>query len=264
MSDRDTTGKEMARSIAQYLGTDWMTWTEQPLGSVQYGNAHRVDVFAMSKSYKFVTRVYEVKISRADFQNDVFEGKYKNYLPFCNYLYFATPSGLITKSEVPKSCGLITFGEKGWNAVKAATHRDIKLDQDFIMALLMKGYQDNYERYRDLENKRYSKTWEYGGFTSAAQEFGLKLAHDVTHCQDYERRAKELTEKIESIAGQKFQDIGFAFQWLDREVTTLLNKRKYGSEAADVLELAFRLYDGYTYDIAHKLREIADRLEPKS
>jgi hypothetical protein len=263
-NERDTTGRELARSIAQYLSTDWMTWTEQPLGSVQYGNAHRVDVFAMSKSYKFVTRVYEVKISRADFQKDVMEGKYKSYLPFCNYLYFATPQGLVKKDEVPTGCGLLVYGDKDWNAVKAATHRDIKLDQDFIMALLMKGYQDNYEKYRDLENKRYSKTWEYKGFADAAQEFGLKLAYDVTHSQEYVARANELKEKIETIANQKFGNINDAYYWLNHEVNTLLNKRKYGKEAAEVLEIAMHLYDGYTYEIARELRKIADRLEPKT
>jgi hypothetical protein len=264
MSERDTTGKDLARSIAQYLGTDWMTWVEQPLGSVQMGNAHRVDVFAMSKSYKFVTRIYEVKVSRSDFQKDAFEGKYKNYLPFCNYFYFATPSGLIKKDEIPKGCGLITFGEKGWNAVKSPSHRDVKYDYDFMQALLMKGYQDNYERYRDLENKRYGKTWEYPGFADAANEFGLKLAHDVTHGQEYEKRAKELKEKIETIAGQKFQDIGFAFGWLDQEVSNLLNKRKYGKDAAAILDIVMKVYDGNTWTAARNLREIADRLEPKS
>jgi hypothetical protein len=222
---KDDTGRELARSIAQYLGTGWMTWVEQPLGSVQYGNAHRVDVFAMSKSYKFITRIYEVKISRSDFQKDAFEGKYKNYLPFCNYFYFATPSGLVKKDEIPTGCGLITFGEKGWNAVKSPHHRDVKYDTEFMLALLMKGYQDNYERYRDLENKRYSKTWEYDGFALAANEFGLKLTYDITHAQQHVEQANEIKEKIEAVANQKFQDVSWAYSWLDREVTTLLNKR---------------------------------------
>jgi hypothetical protein len=262
-NERDTTGRELARSISQYLGNQWMTWVEMPLGSVQYGNAHRVDVFAMSKSYKFVTRIYEVKISRGDYQKDVTEGKYKNYLPFCNYFYFATPSGLVKKDEIPQGCGLITFGEKGWNAVKSPFHRDVKYDSDFMQALLMKGYQDNYERYRELENKRYGKTWTYPGFADAAQEFGLKLAYDVTHAPYYIEETNKLKEQIETIAKQKFNDINGAHHWLHNEVTTLLNKREYGKEAGEILEIAMHLYDGYKWDITNKLREIADRLEPR-
>jgi hypothetical protein len=263
-SKKDDTGRQLARSIAQYLGDQWMTWVEMPLGSVQYGNAHRVDVFAMSKSYKFVTRIYEVKISRSDFQKDLFEGKYKAYLPFCNYLYFATPSGLIQKNEVPKGCGLITFGEKGWSGVKGPVHHDVKIDPELMMALLMRGYQDNYEKYRDLENRRYEKNWEYKGFADAANEFGLKLSYDVTHAQEYVERVNELKENIEKIANQKFNDMGSAYQWLYREVDNLLNKHKHGKEAAQVLEIAMNLYDGLTWGTARELREIADRLEPKT
>lgn len=259
----ESNGRELCKSIAQYLGDRWMTWVDQPLGSV-WQNCPRADVLAIAKSYSpVVIRVYEVKISRGDFQRDVFEGKYKSYLPFCNYLIFATPAGLIKKDEVPEGCGLITYGEKGWRAVKSPNKRDIVISQDFMLCLLMKGYQDNYERYRDLENRRMAKNWEYQGLVGAAAEFGLKLSYDITHSQYYVEQANGLKMQLEAILGQKFENVGFAFQRLEREVHILLNKQKYGKEAGEILQIAMQLYDGFAWETGRKLREIADRLEPK-
>jgi len=260
----ESNGRELCKSIAQYLGDRWMTWVDQPLGSV-WRSCPRADVLAITKSYSpVVIRVYEVKISRGDFQRDVFGGKYKSYLPFCNYLIFATPAGLIKKDEVPEGCGLISHGEKGWRTVKSPNKRDIVISQDFMLCLLMKGYQDNFARYRDLENKRLVKNWEYGGLADAAREFGIKLSYDIVHSEEYLERAVKLKEQIESLAGQKFQDISSAFSWLNREVSNLLGKHKYGGEAAEVLEVALDLYDGRNWNITHKLREIAERLESKT
>lgn len=259
----ENNGRELCKSIAQYLGDRWMAWVDQPLGSV-WQSCPRADVLAIAKSYSpVVIRIYEVKISRSDFQRDVFEGKYKSYLPFCNYLYFATPSGLTKKEEIPEGCGLITCGDKGWKGIKSPYKRDISISQDFMLCLLMKGYQDNYERYRDLENKRLTKTWEYKGLADAAQEFGLKLSHDITHSQLYLEQTNELKGKIEALSGQKFQGIDSAVWWLKHEVNTLLNKHKYGQEAGELLEVVLHIYDGYTWDVTKTLREIAERLESK-
>jgi hypothetical protein len=256
-------GRELSKSIAQYLDGKWMTWVDQPLGSV-WQNCPRADVLAIAKSYSpVVIRIYEVKISRGDFQRDIFEGKYKSYLPFCNYLYFAIPSGLLKKEEIPEGCGLVTYSDKGWRAVKSPVKREISISQDFMLCLLMKGYQDDYARYRDLEKKRLGKNWEYKGLADAAQEFGLKLSYDIAHSQHYAERAKVLREEIEKIAMREFNDLSLAFSWIEHEVNSLLNKYKYGKEAGELLQLVMQLYNGETWNITKKLKEIAERLKSK-
>lgn len=119
----ENSARELSKSISRYLCDKWMTWVDQPLGSV-WQACPRADVVAVAKSYSpIIVRIYEVKVSRSDFQRDIFEGKYKSYLPFCHYLYFAVPAGLLKKEEVPEGCGLVTFRDKNWHAVKSPIKR---------------------------------------------------------------------------------------------------------------------------------------------
>lgn len=85
-----------------------------------WGGGGQIDVFALKPSWSAPNpTVYEVKISRADFMGDTQSGKYRKYLPFCRRLYFAVPSGMLTKAEVPDGMGLIVRGDNGWHTVKA-------------------------------------------------------------------------------------------------------------------------------------------------
>ena len=71
-----------------------------------FHSARRIDAYAYNTK---ATWGYEIKISRKDFTND---GKWKEYLQYCNYFYFVAPEGLINKSELPERIGLI---EVSWH-----------------------------------------------------------------------------------------------------------------------------------------------------
>lgn len=102
-----------------------------------------LDVAAMRLSWSRPRLTgYEVKISRADFLADVRPGKYRNYLPSLERLYFAVPRGLIDKRECPVECGLLFRGEKGWYSARSAPARPVAPERHagFVQALLFRHY----------------------------------------------------------------------------------------------------------------------------
>ncbi len=112
--------------------------------------------------------VYEVKVTRQDFRGDTQTGKYRRYLPYCRRLYFAAPSGLLKKGDVPEGMGLCVRTENGWHTIKAPK---IQGDPDgfheILFSLLLKTHPDGFtpptrvERvrkmmeYKDLREARY-------------------------------------------------------------------------------------------------------------
>jgi hypothetical protein len=256
----DFNGRELSESLARFL-VDWMVWTNQPLGSVQHSNAPIVDVLAISKSYSStIVRIYEIKVSRGDFQRDVMNGKFLKYMEYCNQFYFATPLKLITKEELPQGCGLITFNpdRNSWRTAKVAPRKDCTLPLDVMMSLLIKGYQNHFEEYRRLELERFR---DYKDLGEATIRFGLKLSEDIVYGQRYSGIITGIKSEIEKLAGKQFYDIGWAVDWLRREVKEKLGQLRWGKDAAELLRLSIDLSKGNTWGLAKQLKEIAEKLE---
>lgn len=72
-----------------------------PLTEFRLTNRRRVDVCALGSEGKFT--VVEVKSSLADFRSD---GKWQEYLPFCDVFYFAVAPEF-PREVLPDDCGLI-------------------------------------------------------------------------------------------------------------------------------------------------------------
>lgn len=72
-----------------------------PLTEFTLRNGRRADVIGMSGSGAIA--IVEIKTSEADFRAD---GKWPEYLPFCDSFYFAVPEGF-RHHILPESCGLM-------------------------------------------------------------------------------------------------------------------------------------------------------------
>lgn len=252
-------GRDLGEDLARTLdGAGWMTWTNQPLGSVQQDHVPVADVLAIEKSYHAIVKIYEVKISRGDFQRDVSEGKYLSYMKFCHQFYFATPAKLIDKRELPEGCGLTVHGDKSWRSLKVAPRHDCQIDLNLLLALLMKGYQNHFEEYRRLDLE-YLKT--YPGLVSAASKFGVRLSRDIVDATVALPAAEKLKLEIEKVAGRQFDSLDWAVHWLRQEVDTLLGKYKYGEDAGELVEIALRLMKGSAWGVGRNLLEIADKFK---
>lgn len=113
------------------------------------------DVVAVKPSYtRFCLSIYEIKVSRADFQSDVRSEKYKGYLDHSHRLYFATPAGMVTKDEIPEEAGWIVRGTSGWKVMKAAPAREINIPEETMMSLIFKK---QYQTVRERRTERLLK-----------------------------------------------------------------------------------------------------------
>lgn len=146
----DALAEDLARHLAGY-STPMVVWTDMQLGP---SGSARPDVYTIEKTYSALrARVFEVKVSRADFLSDVTSGKYLRYAAFAGSITFATPAGLVNKDEVPKGCGLITRSVDGvWRYQKKPTLQPTPdLPRSAWLKLVIDGCQ------RERENLRLSK-----------------------------------------------------------------------------------------------------------
>lgn len=135
-----------------------IVWTE-----VTLPDGGRADVYAFRPWGSFRDQtVYEVKVSRSDFWNDVNKGKYRKYLPHCHRLFFVVPAGLVKKAEVPEGCGLITRQPHGgFRVVVPATRREIEDPPiEWLWDLLGRTWFEDTRKVRDLKERT---TWESNG-----------------------------------------------------------------------------------------------------
>lgn len=165
------THKDLCYDLAEAKGTKFI---EVPLGSVwlnRYEGPGQADVITIKPSYnRFNLDIYEVKVTRSDFLQDIRKHKYEKYLPHCNRLYFAVKSGICKKEEIPDSVGLIVRGEKGWSTIKTAKKRDVVFEQQMMLSLLFfngrvynKGRIDKAKKAHHVNNTYYVNDLKFLG-----------------------------------------------------------------------------------------------------
>lgn len=126
-------------------GSTWMT----PKGDMKI-----LDALAIRKSWTNPCFTgYEVKVSRGDFLRDA---KFYTYEELCNCLYVVCPKGMIERTELPESVGLIYYDPESKNLVtrKKAIYRDITYSPNMLLYII----------YSRLDSDRipfYSSTREY-------------------------------------------------------------------------------------------------------
>lgn len=174
------THNELAEDLARHVrGERTMTWTDLQLGP---SGSVRPDVLAIDKSYVAPNpRVWEVKVSVADFRADVTAGKWMAYLKHAGSVTFACESGLIKPADVPPICGLTVRGDTGWRTLKKATPSPVELPRDTWLKLLIDGIEREGLKHRQL---RY-ETWKQNdGFL---KRYGHEAARFVADAASVQR-----------------------------------------------------------------------------
>jgi hypothetical protein len=149
------THREACFDLAEAKGTRFV---EVPLGSkwLNWGGVSQADVITVKPSYnRFNLDIYEVKVTRSDFLQEIKKKKYEASLPHCNRFYFATLSGVAKAEEIPDGLGLIVRGENGWSTVKAAKKREVQFDQQMMLSLLFFNGRVYNRRRDDLGRQAY-------------------------------------------------------------------------------------------------------------
>lgn len=100
----------LARGVARALAD----MGYQSIAEFRIGQGRRVDVVGLDRGSRFI--VVEIKTSPADFRGD---GKWPEYLPFCDRFFFAVPEDF-PREILPDEHGLMVADEFGAAIVRAA------------------------------------------------------------------------------------------------------------------------------------------------
>jgi len=195
-------------------------------------------------------QIYECKADRGDFHKDLRSSKWMRYLPYCNRFAFATPAGMLKKTEVPEEAGLIVLGSD-WRTVRMAPHRaDGGLGEHEYLSLLFasdrwyRGVRDVADRKRHIQNAFEHPDWPGVSLRSI---FGREVAERLQACE----RATTASVRVSRLAGEL---IAFAREtlevdpelsdWRAVEAMKLQMAGGFSVEAMELLQAVGRLLVG--------------------
>lgn len=178
---------DLAHNLALHLlHKDRMVFEDLPCGSA---GSQRPDVLVMSKSYTKPNPIaYEIKVSVSDFRSDVTSAKWRGYLKYAWGVSFAVPKGLITKTDLPDGCGLVTYNGEGWSTVKRPTLSPCPLDTEFMLKLLIDG-QRRQTTPEPLKNRGFDR---YACDAALRKKWGKDIAAKLHFLDEYPAKKREL------------------------------------------------------------------------
>lgn len=167
------------------------------------GSNVRMDAVAIKKSWSQPNIIgYEIKVSRADFEQD---HKWPKYYEQCHTFSFVCPRGLIQPEELPEDVGLIWFNpDKGTLYTKRkAKYRAIELHAGLLLYIIMNRiaseripvYSDTEAFLRDYVNNKKSRN-ELGCNVKSKMAKEIQTLNDEV--ESLQRRVKRLNDYEES------------------------------------------------------------------
>lgn len=169
------------------------TWFTVP------GDMKILDALAIRKSWANPCFTgYEIKVSRGDFLRD---SKFYRYEEICNCLYLVCPKGMIERTELPESVGLMYYDpeKKTLTTKKKAIYREITYSPDLLLYIIYSrldsdrypffdSKREYFEEY--VAQKKNSKNLAYSVKTRLVQENAdlINQVEAIRHFQqEYER-----------------------------------------------------------------------------
>ena len=171
------------------------------------------DYLAITKS--MMAYEVEIKISRADFKNDLKKktdkhllleggemlGRFNKESGMPNYFYYAVPDGLVQPDEIPDYAGLI-YVKYGVTIVKEAKKlTDEKFDPD-KMKLTDKFYynmwnwKDKFEKFRDADEQIKWLKKQIRGYNDAFNHYEELLGEKDWEISELKDKIKKLEDEI--------------------------------------------------------------------
>lgn len=132
------TSYEIKKALAEKHRKDFFL-TEVKSGSTWMsarGDLKILDGLAIRKSWTSPCFAgYEIKVSRSDFLRDV---KFYTYETLCNELYIVCPKGMIDRTEVPETVGLMYYDPDKHTIItrKKAIYRKIEYTPDMLLYII--------------------------------------------------------------------------------------------------------------------------------
>lgn len=155
MAETKVTSQEIKRALAEKHSRDFFL-TEVKSGSsymTPVGFMKILDALAIRKSWtNRCFTGYEVKVSRSDFLRD---SKFYTYEELCNCLYVVCPKGMIDRTELPESVGLMYYDaeKKTLTTRKKAIYRKIEYTPDLLLYIIFSRLDsDRYPFFSDTRS----------------------------------------------------------------------------------------------------------------
>lgn len=183
---RKVTATEIAKALADKHYKDFFL-TEVKSGSTWFtpaGMMKRLDGLAIRKSWTDPCFTgYEIKISRSDFLRDA---KFYTYEELCNCLYIVCPKGLIQRTELPETVGLMYYDPEKRTIItkKKAIFRKIEYSADMLLYII----------FSRLDSDRYP-------FFSSKKEYFQEYVQEKKTSKDlgYSVKSRLISENAELI-----------------------------------------------------------------
>lgn len=228
---------ELAEDLGDAKQTNFL---DVPLGSVQLemvkrwntghgiegNNIQRADVIEVKPSYnRFCVSIYEVKISRADFQSDIRSEKWRGYLEHCHRFYFAVPSGMVSKEEIPLEAGLIVRGDRGWQTQKAAVPREVEIPYLTLLSMIF-SKQRKYYATRERNRVYDAYQWWHTHREKLYKELGPKLCDALVNYEAHKEAKERFEYEIKKFEQLIAEGLGESHHWPDWELEKLVKRIK--------------------------------------
>ena len=186
------TSTDIKRALAEKHWRDFFL-TEVKSGPTQLsvpGGLKILDSLAIRKSWTAPCFTgYEVKISRSDFLRDA---KFYTYEELCNCLYIVCPKGMIERTELPESVGLMYYDpeKKTITTRKKAIFRKIEYSPELLLYII----------FSRLDSDRYP-------FFSTKQEYfkeylARKCPEDISSVRQSMEYIVERLKRMEEAGGK--------------------------------------------------------------
>lgn len=198
-----------------------------------------LDAMSIAKSWVHpCIKGFEVKVSRSDFLRDP---KWYTYFPLVNEFYMVCPQGMIERSEIPTTCGLLWYRPKSGTILtkQKATYGGGQPTADMLMYIIMNRLEPDHRPFFSSKAEyieEYMKHKDY--LHSLGRGIGTKLMKRVDELEqklaDYDRfesdakRVRATLDAIDKVL--KKHGVSYWSSWDD------------GSRAKEIDELLTRAY----------------------
>ena len=171
---------------------------------------------------------YEIKVSRSDFLRDT---KFYTYEEVCNCLYIVCPKGMIDRTELPESVGLMYYdpAKKTITTKKKAIFRKIEYSPDLLLYIIYSRLDSDrypffdskkayFEEY--VAQKRNSKDLAYSVKTRLVQENAelIRQVEALSHFREEYDRHRAIMKVLDKYNIWAFRGADYA-EALDKRLS---------------------------------------------
>ncbi|NCN09716.1 MAG: MmcB family DNA repair protein [Leptospira sp.] len=201
----------------KHEGQNDLFFSELNTGSSTREKVTRMDAWTMPRSWSNPEcTAYEIKVSRSDFKKDE---KWQTYLPYCNYIYFVCPPGVIPIEDVPPEAGLYVTSTNGTRLFKKKIAMNRKVDipiELFRLALMRSIPSKSDDSSLDIFDKQVMKLKKLE-----------KLEDYVMNGDIIRERGHQLSLKIQEIIKKQILDVKAENKRLENIIHSLKEIEQY-------------------------------------